>query len=320
MYRALALYSGGLDSLLSILIVKEQKIDVIALKFLTGFVTSLKEKDFNYAMQFNFEIREIDIREKFIEILKKPKYGYGKNLNPCIDCKIFMLKEAKKLMSDYQASFIVTGEVVSQRPMSQKKELLTVIEKEAFLQGMILRPLSAKLLPPTKLEIEGIINRDLLYDISGRTRKPQIALAKKYGIEKIPQPAGGCVLTDPSFCKKVRDLMVHNELTLKNVELLKIGRHFRISEKCKAIAGRDEKENKIILNKYKGLFLYPSDLKGPVVLLSGDYSENEINIAASICVYYSKRKSGEILIEYETDKQKKFYDAIPEEEIVKYRV
>lgn len=320
MHKALALYSGGLDSLLSIVIVKEQKIDVIALKFLTGFVTSLKEEDLNYAKQFDFEIREIDISEKFIEILKNPKYGYGKNLNPCIDCKILMLKEAKNLMADFNASFIVTGEVISQRPMSQKKELLTVIEKEASLQGMILRPLSAKLLPPAEPEIKEIIKRDLLYDISGRTRKPQIALAKKYGIAKIPQPAAGCLLTDPSFCKKVKDLMVNNELTLENIELLKLGRHFRISEKCKAIVGRDEKENKIMLSKYRGLFLYPSDLKGPVVLLSGDYSENEVDIAASICVYYSKRKKAEIVIKSETDEQRKIYDAILEEEVVKYRV
>jgi len=320
MHRALALYSGGLDSLLSVLIVKEQKVDVIALKFLNGFVSPLKEDDLNYAKKFSFEIKEIDIREKFIEILKKPEHGYGKNLNPCIDCKILMLKQAKDLMSEYNASFIVTGEVISQRPMSQKRQLLTMIEKEASLKGMILRPLSAKLLPPTKFEIEGIINRNLLYDISGRTRRLQIALAKKYGIEEIPQPAGGCLLTDPSFCKKVKDLMVHNELTLKNVELLKVGRHFRISEKCKAIVGRDEKENKIILSRYKGLFFYPSDLKGPVVLLSGDYSENEIDITASICVYYSKRKKAEIVIKSETDEQRKIYDAILEEEVVKYRV
>lgn len=320
MHKALALYSGGLDSLLSVLIVKKQKVDVIALKFLNGFVSPLKEDDLNYAKKFSFEIKEIDIREKFIEILKKPEHGYGKNLNPCIDCKILMLKQAKDLMSEYNASFIVTGEVISQRPMSQKRQLLTMIEKEASLKGMILRPLSAKLLPPTKFEIEGIINRDLLYDISGRTRKPQIVLAKNYGIEKIPQPAGGCLLTEPSFCKKVKDLMVHDELTLANIELLKVGRHFRISEKCKAIVGRDEKENKLILSKYKGLFLYPSDLKGPVVLLSGDYSEKEIDITASICVYYSKRKNAEIVIKSETDEQRKIYDAILEEEVVKYRV
>ncbi|MCS7215115.1 MAG: hypothetical protein RMI30_05150 [Thermodesulfovibrio sp.] len=320
MHRALALYSGGLDSLLSVLIIKEQKIDVIALKFLTGFVSPLKEEDLNYAKQFNFEIKEIDIKDKFIEILKNPEHGYGKNLNPCIDCKILMLKETKNLMPQYGASFVVTGEVVSQRPMSQKRELLTVIEKKASLEGIILRPLCAKLLLPTRVEIEGIINRDLLYDISGRTRKPQIALAKKYGIEKTPQPAGGCLLTDPCFCKKVRDLMVHNELTLKNIELLRVGRHFRISKRCKAIAGRNERENEILLNRYTGLFLYPSDLKGPVILLSGEHSEDDVNIAASICVYYSKRKNAEIVIKSEIDEHRKIYNAISEEEIVKYKV
>ncbi|MEN2994347.1 MAG: tRNA 4-thiouridine(8) synthase ThiI [Thermodesulfovibrio sp.] len=320
MHKALALYSGGLDSLLSVIIVKEQKIDVIALKFFTGFVSHLKKEDLEYAKTFNFEIKEIDIREKFIEILKKPEHGYGKNLNPCIDCKILMLKEAKNLMPKYGASFIVTGEVVSQRPMSQKRELLRHIEKKASLEGLILRPLCAKILPPTRAEIEGIINRDLLYDIRGRTRKPQIALAKKYGIQKIPQPAGGCLLTDPTFCKKVKDLIVHNELTVSNIELLKLGRHLRISEKCKIVVGRNERENEILLSKDIDVFLYPSDFKGPVVLLCGEYSEDEINKAASICVYYSKRKNAEILIKSKTNQYKKIYNAISEQEIVKYKL
>lgn len=320
MHKALALYSGGLDSLLSVIIVKEQKIDVIALKFFTGFVSHLKKEDLEYAKTFNFEIEEIDIREKFIEILKKPEHGYGKNLNPCIDCKILMLKEAKNLMPKYAASFIVTGEVVSQRPMSQKREILRHIEKKTSLEGLILRPLCAKILPPTIAEIEGIINRDLLYDIRGRTRKPQIALAKKYGIHNIPQPAGGCLLTDPTFCKKVKDLIVHNELTVKNIEVLKLGRHLRISEKCKVVVGRNERENEILLSKDMGLFLYPSDFKGPVVLLCGEYSEDEINKAASICVYYSKRKNAEILIKSKTNQYRKIYNAISEEEIVKYKL
>lgn len=320
MHRAIALYSGGLDSLLSIILVKQQGVQVIALKFLTGFVSPLKEKDLNYAKQFGFEIKEIDIREKFIEILKNPKHGYGKNLNPCIDCKILMLKEAKEKLAEFNASFIITGEVLSQRPMSQKRDILFRIENEAKLQGLILRPLSAKLLPPTKPEIEGIIKRELLYDIWGRTRKPQLSLAKKFGIETPPQPAGGCLLTEPSFCKKVKDLMEHNELDLKNIELLKIGRHFRISEKCKAIAGRDERENEILLSRYKGVFIYPANFKGPVVFLAGEYSEKELNIAASICAYYSKRKNVEVVIKTEESEQRKIYDAISQDSIVKYRV
>ena len=320
MPKAVALYSGGLDSLLAILTVKEQNIEVVAFKFLTGFGNALKQEDEDLARKFSFELKEVDIREKFLEILKNPRYGYGKNLNPCIDCKILMLKEAKTIMHQYNAEFIVTGEVSGQRPMSQKKGIFSLMEKETLLKGLILRPLSAKLLPPTIPELKGVIDRNLLYDISGRTRKPQIALAKKFGIEKIPQPAGGCLLTDPSFCKKVRDLFEHDELTIENTELLRIGRHFRISDRCKIIVGRNESENETLLKINKGVFLFPSDFKGPVVFLSGTYSEREIQVAASICVYYSKRQNTEIVIKNGITENKKNYDAILEQEVVKYRL
>lgn len=320
MHRALALYSGGLDSLLSILILEKQKIEVIALRFLTGFVSSLKEEDVAYAEKFCFQIKEIDIKEKFLSVLKNPKHGYGKNLNPCIDCKILMLKEAKALMSEYGASFITTGETVSQRPMSQKREQIIHIEKEASLTGLILRPLSAKLLSPTKPELEGIVKRELLYDIWGRGRKTQLFLAKLFGIEKLPQPAGGCLLTDPLFCKKVKDLITYNELTVENVELLKIGRHFRLSEKCKAIAGRDAKENEILLNRHNGVFIYPADFRGPVILVSGKFSEREIDKAGSICLYYSKNKNVPMIIKTNGEERRKIFNIISEQEIVKYRI
>lgn len=320
MHRALALYSGGLDSLLSILIVKEQKVEVIALKFLTDFIFPLKEEDLTYSQKFDFQIKEIDIRRKFLSILKNPKHGYGKNLNPCIDCKILMLREAKELMSEYEASFIITGEILSQRPMSQKRQLLVHIEKEASLNGLILRPLSAKLLIATRPELEGIIDRERLYDIWGKGRKNQILLARKYGIEKIPQPSGGCLLTDPLFCKKVKDLLTHDELTIENVELLKIGRHFRLSEKCKAIAGRDAAENEILLNRQGGIFIYPADFKGPVILITGECSDREIDKVGSICLYYSKNKNVPIIIRIKGEETKKSFNIISSEEIVKYRI
>ncbi len=319
MHKALALYSGGLDSLLSVLIVKEQNIDVIALKFLTGFTSALREDDLNYSKQFDFPIIEVDIREKFIPLLKEPEHGFGKNLNPCIDCKILMLKEAKKLLSTYNAQFIITGEVVSQRPMTQQNSMLVHIEKKTELSGLILRPLSAKLLPPTIPEKEGIVNRDLLYDIWGRTRKPQLALAKKYGIEKIPQPAGGCFLTDPTFCKKLKDLIEHDELSVENIELLKVGRHFRLSQKCKAIVGRCEAENEVLL-KHKGVIIHPEDFKGPVVLLSEVFSDDEIEKGASICVYYSKKEQNNIVIRVNGHVLKKIYGAMLKDEVVKYRI
>ncbi|MCX8034234.1 MAG: hypothetical protein N3A00_02815 [Thermodesulfovibrio sp.] len=320
MHRALALYSGGLDSLLSILIVKEQKVEVIALKFLTGFVFPLKEQDLFYSQNFGFQIKEIDIKRKFLTVLKNPEHGYGKNLNPCIDCKILMLREAKQLMLEYEASFIITGEIVSQRPMSQKRLLLIHIEKEASLNGLILRPLSAKLLVATKPELDGIIDRDSLYDICGRGRKKQFSLARKYGIEKIPQPSGGCLLTDPLFCKKVNDLLTHDELTVENVELLKIGRHFRLSEKCKAIAGRDAEENEILLNRQRGIFIYPADFKGPVILITGEFSDREIDKAGSICLYYSKNKNVPMIIKINGEEIRKNFNIISAEEIIKYRI
>ncbi len=320
MHRAIALYSGGLDSLLSILVIKEQKIEVIAFKFQTGFVLPLKEQDLVYSQKFGFSIEEIDIRKKFFSVLKNPKHGYGKNLNPCIDCKILMLKEAKELMSKYNASFIVTGEIVFQRLMSQKREQILHIENEASLKGLIVRPLSGKLLSATKPELDGIIDREMLYDIWGRGRKKQLLLAQKYGIHKIPQPSGGCLLTDPLFCKKVKDIITYDELTIENVELLKIGRHFRLSEKCKAIVGRDEGENEILMNRKGAVLIHPLDFKGPVILILGEHSEKEIDKACEICVYYSKRKHALIVTRKNEEEKIKEYNAISEAEVVKYRI
>ncbi|MEJ5226990.1 hypothetical protein [Thermodesulfovibrio sp.] len=320
MPKAVALYSGGLDSLLSILVVKQQQIEISAFKFLTGFVSPLQEEDLLLADRFGFELKEMDVREKFINILKNPKHGYGKNLNPCIDCKIIMLKEAKELMNAYKASFVITGEVVSQRPMSQKKDILIHIEKEASLAGLIVRPLSAKLLPPSKPEIEGILDRESLYDIWGRGRKAQINLAYEFGLKKLPQPSGGCLLTDPLFCKKVRDLIEHEELTVENAELLKTGRHFRLSQKCKAIVGRDERENEILLNSKKGKLIYPFDFKGPVILILNDCSQEDMDKACAIGVYYSKKKENLMVIQDREKRTEKNYKAIDKEEILKYRI
>lgn len=320
MPSAISLYSGGLDSILAILILRKQQVLITALKFINGFVSKIKEQDYALAEKFGFKIEEIDIREKFIKILKQPQYGYGKNLNPCIDCKILMLKEAKRIMDDRKTDFIITGEVLGQRTMTQRENIMKLIEKEAGLTGFVLRPLSAKLLPPTLPEIKGLVNRELLYDFQGRNRKPQLELARQFGIEKIPQPAGGCLLTDPLFCRKLKDLLIHNSLTVDNIELLKIGRHFRISDICKAVVGRDEKENYILLNNFKGVFIYPSDKKGPVILLNGECSNNDVSIVCCICVYYSKRKTAEVIVKYGTTEKRKIFDAISEEEIVKYRI
>lgn len=320
MHRALALYSGGLDSLLSILILREQNIDITALKFLTGFVRPTVSKDLEYAERFGFQLKEISIIDKFIQILKHPEHGYGKNLNPCIDCKILMLTEAKKLMKNFDAEFIITGEVVSQRPMSQKRELLIHMEKKATLEGLILRPLSAKLLPITEPESKGIVKRDLLYGIWGRTRTPHLMLSNKFGLNWIPQPSGGCLLTDPSFCRKVKDLIDNNELTPEQIQFLKIGRHFRVSEKCKAIVARNESESNFLLSQTIGVLIHPSDFRGPVVLLLGELSNSDIDKACRICVYYSKRKRVQLIIKSEAGEIERESEAFTYEDITKYRI
>lgn len=320
MHRALALYSGGLDSLLAILIVREQGIDVQAVKFLTGFVTPLREQDFKYAEKFKFSLVEIDISTRFIDTLRSPKHGFGKNLNPCVDCKMLMLSEIGKIMTCYGADFIISGDVVSQRLMSQRRETLIYLERKVGLEGKILRPLSAKLLPETKPEREGVIKRELLYDIWGRTRKPQIALAQKFGIEQIPQPSGGCLLTDPSFCRKVKDLLVHNQLDPKNVGLLRVGRHFRLSPKCKAVVGKNEAECNYLLNLREGVKIFPSDFRGAAVLLLGEPSESEILKGARICAFYAKNREISFVVKDIDSERFMFVEPYTKEEIESLRV
>lgn len=320
MHRALALYSGGLDSLLSILILRELGVEVVAIKFLNGFVSSLSERDFEYARKFSFELKQIDIREKFIDILKSPKHGFGRNLNPCIDCKILMLREIKEMMPLYEAKFVITGDVVSQRLMSQKRETLIYIERQAGLEGKIIRPLSAKLLPITEAEREGLINREKLYEIWGRTRKPQIELANRFGLSILPQPSGGCLLTDPSFCRKVKDLIEHDSLNSESVEFLRIGRHFRISKNCKAIVGRNERESENLLRIREGIKIHPFDFKGPVVLLLGECSERDIETGTQICSAYSKGGDSQIVIRDKNSERTVSVKSVSREEIEKYRI
>jgi tRNA U34 2-thiouridine synthase MnmA/TrmU len=243
--KAIVLLSGGLDSTLAARIVLSQGISLEALNFLTPFCTCTKRGESCLASQkavktLGIPLKVFNVSEEYLNVLKNPKYGYGSNMNPCIDCRIFMFKKAKDFMLESGASFIVTGEVLGQRPMSQRRNTMLLIEKEAGLDDLILRPLSAKFLPPTIPEREGWINRDKLLAIHGRSRKPQIKLAEDLGIRDYPCPAGGCLLTDPIFAKRVKDLMVHQiDFSLNDIHLLKIGRHYRLSPKLKLIIGRN---------------------------------------------------------------------------------
>jgi tRNA U34 2-thiouridine synthase MnmA/TrmU len=296
--KAIALLSGGLDSTLATKIVLDLGIELEALNFLTVFCTCTTRGETCLASQkavsaLGIPLKVLNVSEEYLHVVKNPKHGYGSNMNPCIDCRIFMMKKAKAYMQEIGASFIVTGEVLGERPMSQRRDSMRLIEKEAGLDGLIVRPLSAKLLPASIPEKEGWVDREKLLKIQGRSRKPQIQMADHYGIRDYPCPAGGCLLTDPGFAKRMRDLIHHHsDFTLNDVHLLKMGRHFRLSPRLKLVVGRNEEENQKI-QTFSGegdvllkLFRFP----GPLSLLRGEAGEREIEQAAAITARYSKAK------------------------------
>lgn len=286
MIKAIGLISGGLDSILAAKIIQEQGIAVIGLNFRTPFCKNkIKDKIANLGI----ELKEVPLMDEFLEVIKKPRYGFGSNMNPCIDCKILMLMKAAELMREWDAKFVITGEVLGQRPMSQNRQALSLIEKRAGLEGLLLRPLCARLFPETIPEREGWVKRDQLLGFSGRGRKPQIALAEKLKIKDYHQPAGGCLLTDPEFSRRLKDLIAHQELNIDNVELLKLGRHFRIAVDTKLIIGRDEKENEklVALAKESDYLFYPDDtLAGPTALGRGIFNEGLIKLCARLVARY----------------------------------
>jgi tRNA U34 2-thiouridine synthase MnmA/TrmU len=298
MMKAIALLSGGLDSTLAAKIVMEQGIELEALNFLTVFCTCTNRGETCLASQkavnaLGIPLKVFNVSDEYLNVVKHPKHGYGSNMNPCIDCRIFMLKKAKVYMEEAGASFIVTGEVLGQRPMSQRRDAMRLIEKEAGLEGYILRPLSAKFLPVTIPEKEGWINRETLPEFQGRSRKPQIKLADHYGIRDYPCPAGGCLLTDPQFANRMKDLMLYSpNFSLNDIHLLKIGRHFRLSPHLKLVVGRNEEDNKKIQTfvQKEDILLKVLHHPGPLSLLRGEPNGIEIEKAASITVRYGKAK------------------------------
>ena len=294
--KAVALYSGGLDSTLAILAVLRQGIEVKAVTFLNHFGCDISDKSscskdpFSAAEKFGFEVKLCHLADKFIGIVKNPKFGHGRNMNPCVDCRILMLKEAGEFMAMTGAEFLITGEVLGQRPMSQRRDALDIIDREAGLRGLILRPLCAKLMKPTKMEESGTVNRDLLYDFSGRSRKPQMALAAEFGLTDYPAPAGGCLLTEPNYSFRLRELLDHEpDPSLEDLALLRLGRHFRVSRDCKIIVGRNRSENEALLSLAAGksVRLRVEDYASPVVLVQGRATEEIIRTAASLCARYS---------------------------------
>jgi tRNA-uridine 2-sulfurtransferase len=295
--KAISVFSGGLDSILAAVIIRRLGIEVQAFFFETPFFTSARAKQ--TADAANLPIKIIDITARHLDVVKDPPHGYGGNMNPCIDCHALMFRIAGEMMNDEKADFIITGEVLGQRPMSQNRGALSIVDKESGIQGLILRPLSAKLLPITIPEEKGWVRREDLMNFSGRSRKPQMELAKRLKITNYPSPAGGCLLTEEVFSRRLKDLMSYNPFfEMREIELLKIGRHFRIGPITKLIVGRKEDENDVIdsLAKEDDLLLTTPSVPGPDVIVTGEITPEVEELAAAITASYSDAKSGETLV------------------------
>jgi len=320
--KAVALISGGLDSMLAAKVIQEQGVHVEGINFYTGFCVeghthAIRKKDQGkdkrnnalwVAEQLGMKLHIIDIVEEYKDVLLNPKHGYGANMNPCLDCKVFMVRKAQEWALKNGFDFIITGEVVGQRPMSQRKDTMPVVARESGAEDRLLRPLCAKNLPETLPEREGWVKREGLYDFSGRTRKPQMALAAKFGFVDYATPAGGCCfLTDEAYSRKLVDLWQgrgKREYELDDIMLLKVGRHLRPRPHFKMIVGREEGENNF-LEGYRKIYLHlrPISHPGPLVLIDGEVSEDDIQLAARITARYSKGQAAASVTVQVTDIQ-----------------
>ena len=330
--KAVALLSGGLDSTLAVKMLREQGVEVHALNFNTGFcltdharkirkngdMKKLRNEALRAGADLDVEVEIVDISQEYLEILTKPKHGYGSGANPCIDCRTFMLKKAREHMEAIGADFVATGEVLGQRPMSQMRPTMDLIEREAGLKGKLLRPLSAKHLPPTQAEQAGLIDREQLGDVRGRSRAGQMSLAEKLKITDYPQPAGGCCfLTDENYAVKFHDFMAHwdglRELKIEDFLILKVGRHFRLHDGLRCIVGRMEGENAFLAHFGAGHWLLTTpDVPGPNTWVDGEPTDLELETMARLTVRYSDCPEGETTpVTALRDEDSRTLDAVP---------
>lgn len=292
--KGIVLFSGGLDSLLAARVLMDQDLEIIGFHCILPFVApDMRPEELDpvkLAEQIHLPIVTFRCGKEYIDIIRTPPHGYGKHANPCIDCHIYFIKKAVDYMREIHADFVATGEVVGQRPMSQMKHTMNHIEKVTDLKGKLVRPLSAKLLKPTQPEIDGIIDRNMLYGMNGRSRKAQFDLAEKYHIHEYSSPSGGCLFTDVNIAKRVKDILSwHDDVLALDFYLLTIGRHFRISEKAKAIVSRNENENNELM-KYKDTsdYFFLPEFKGPSVYVKGCINDDEIKEIGEIIHRYGK--------------------------------
>ena len=311
--RALGLCSGGLDSMLAGLVLREQGIDVTWVTFETPFFNAAKARKASKVTGIPLIVRPV--LNVYLKMLKDPPAGYGKYMNPCMDCHALMFRLAGELMQEKNFDFLFSGEVLGQRPMSQNKSSLGYVEKHSGFKGYIVRPLSAKNLPITVPESEGMVDRNRLLDISGRGRSRQIALAEKFGITDYPAPAGGCLLTDKNFSNRLRDLFDHqDDCSEEELHLLKHGRHFRLNPDAKLVVGRTERDNQNILkyhNPATDTVIDVKDYPSPIALVPGSADKNSIHLASAICTGYSKApKLSMVKVVVKTPKKKMVIEVI----------
>lgn len=296
MTKAIALYSGGLDSILACRLVARQGIEVMAVKFVTPFFNYDLLLRPSYALEvkekYGIEVRVVDVSLDYFDLLRAPAHGYGKHFNPCLDCKIFMMTRARQMMAELGASFLISGEVVGQRPMSQRRDALRVVERDSGCHGILLRPLCAKHLDPTRPEVDGLVDREQLADFAGRGRSKQIALAREMGIVDYPTPAGGCVLTDENVSRRIREFYAaHDIIQVADMRLITVGRHFRLPGEAWLVMGRHEGENSgvLALAEPGDTTLKLLDRPGPSALLRHLNSADDLALAAGLVARYGKK-------------------------------
>jgi len=311
--KAVSLLSGGLDSILATRIVQDQGVDVLALHFITPFFGDDKrgreaEVEAAYGAKYGIRLRIVDVSDEYLEVLANPRYGYGKNFNPCVDCKIFLIRKAAEIMHREGAQFLITGEVLGQRPMSQRRDAMNAISKQTGVREILLRPLSAKLMPPTAAERNGWVDRSRLFDFSGRNRKPQMELAATLGITEYPTPAGGCRLTDPTLGQRVRryfETTPPPERRAGDLRLILVGRPFRFPGGSLFTMGRSRGENEVVARLFQegDEFAHILDAPGPQGLFRPRGAEDERALAASALLRYCPKATAESLVGFGSERE-----------------